>query len=199
MSEFWDNRYSESGFAYSKSPNLYFKKFIYELKPGKLLLPAEGEGRNAVYAAANGWKVTAIDSSQVAREKALKFASENNVKFEYFISDVKDFEYPEEEFDAAALIFAHFPPDIRTIVHQSVVKSLKPGGKLILEAFNKKQINNNSGGPKEIFRLYNIEYLKNDFRDLNILELAELETELDEGKYHLGKSDVIRLFAEKLI
>ena len=55
MKEFWDTRYAEIDFAYGKTPNTFFKDSIDKLTPGKLLLPADGEGRNAVYAATKGW------------------------------------------------------------------------------------------------------------------------------------------------
>jgi len=197
MKEFWDERYSVSEFVYGKQPNEYFSKKLDELKPGKLLLPAEGEGRNAIYAAKKGWQVTAIDFSSKAKEKALLLAEENNVGIEYIIIPVEEYNFPEDKFDAAALIFAHFSPYLRARIHNLVVKSLKPGGTLIIEAFNKKQINNNTGGPGDISMLYNIEELQNDFPDLNIKELKEYQIGLSEGKHHEGNADVIRLLAEK--
>ncbi len=193
----WDERYSTPEFIYGKEPNVYFKTVIDDLKPGKVLLPSEGEGRNAVYAAKMGWKVTAIDFSFRAKEKAMRLAEDNNVEIEYIISPVEKYSFPESEFDAVALIFAHYSPDLRTLIHSSVVKSLKQGGTLILEAFNKKQIENNTGGPKDLSLLYDSGILQNDFRKLIIKELNELEVELSEGKHHEGKADVIRLVACK--
>jgi SAM-dependent methyltransferase len=197
MQEIWDEKYSVPEYIYGKNPNDYLKYILDNLEPGKLLLPSEGEGRNAVYAAKKGWKVTAIDFSFKAKEKSMRLAEENNVEIEYIITPVEKYSFPESEFDAVALIYAHYPPDLRTLIHSSVVKSLKQGGTLILEAFNKKQINNNSGGPKDLSLLYDSGMLKNDFRDLIIKELNELEIELSEGKHHEGKADVIRLIACK--
>ncbi|MBN1634400.1 MAG: class I SAM-dependent methyltransferase [Ignavibacteria bacterium] len=197
MKEHWDYKYSASEYIYGKNPNEYFKYILDTLEPGKLLLPSEGEGRNAVYAAKKGWSVTAVDFSIKAKEKALKLAEENNVKINYVISHVEKFIFPEKKYDAVALIYAHYPPDLRTLIHSSVVKSLKPGGTLILEAFNKKQINNNTGGPKDLSLLYNTKILNNDFHYMITKELNELEIELGEGKHHEGKADIIRLFSVK--
>ncbi|HEY5535729.1 MAG TPA: class I SAM-dependent methyltransferase [Ignavibacteria bacterium] len=196
MKEFWDKRYSDPEYVYGKQPNEYFSKVLDGLKPGKLLLPGEGEGRNAIYAAKKGWEVTAIDFSLQAKEKAIKFASENNVEIDYIVTSIENYSFPEREFDAAALIYAHFPPDIREKIHTSIAKSLRPGGTLIIEAFSKKQIYNNTGGPKELFLLYEIEELRNDFRDLIIEESQEFKIELTEGKYHKGIADIIRLKAK---
>lgn len=61
MEAFWNNRYKEKEFAYGIAPNQFFKESINKLKiKGTILLPAEGEGRNAVYAAKKGLKVTAF-------------------------------------------------------------------------------------------------------------------------------------------
>lgn len=197
MKEHWDYKYSASEYIYGKNPNEYFKYILDTLEPGKLLLPSEGEGRNAIYAARMGWKVTAIDFSTKAKEKALRLSEENNVEIEYIITPVEKYSFPESEFDAVALIYAHYSPDLRIFIHNSAAKSLKPGGTLILEAFNKKQIYNNTGGPKELSLLYDTGILQNDFRDLVIKEINETEIELSEGKHHEGKADIIRLLSIK--
>ena len=195
--EFWDKRYSEENFAYGTKPNIYFKQNIDELKPGNLLLPGEGQGRNAVYAAKLGWQVTAIDISSAAKQRALKFAKENNVNINYYVTPLEKFDFPQNEFDAAALIFTHFTPETRNKIHSLIIKSLKSGGILIMETFSKKQIGNASGGPKELSMLYNPDDLLNDFKGMEILESYETQTNLDEGIYHRGKADVIRMVVKK--
>jgi 2-polyprenyl-3-methyl-5-hydroxy-6-metoxy-1,4-benzoquinol methylase len=195
--EFWDKRYSEENFAYGTEPNLYFKQKIDELKPGKLILPGEGQGRNAVYAAKRGWQVTAIDLSSAAKQRALKLAEENNVEIEYCVTPLEDFNSRENEYDASALVFTHFPPETRNKIHSLIIKSLKSGGILIIESFSKKQISNTSGGPKELLKLYTLDDLLNDFKEMEILESYETQTNLDEGTYHRGKADVIRMVVKK--
>ncbi len=108
---FWNKRYAEPDYAYGKEPNEHFKHVIDGLKPGKILLPGEGEGRNAVYAAIKGWKITAIDLSNEGRNKALKLAAENNVDIEYTVSTFDEYNFTENEYDAIALIFVHFNQD----------------------------------------------------------------------------------------
>jgi SAM-dependent methyltransferase len=197
MSDFWDKRYSEPSLAYGKEPNVYFKQKIDLLQAGKLLLPGEGEGRNALYAAINGWKVTAIDSSFKAKEKALALANKKKIKIEYIVSQIEEYDFHKEKFDAAALIFVHFPPEKRKKIHEAIINSLKPGGLLIIEAFSKKQIVRNSGGPRSIEMLYDLDDLLIDFKEMNIEESYETQIDLHEGKYHRGIADVIRIFAKK--
>ncbi len=148
---FWDNRYSETAYTYGTQPNVYFKKQLDAIpKPGRLLLLAEGEGRNAVYAAQKGWAVTAVDFSEKGKEKALILAAEQGVQLDYQIADIGQYDMLQNgPWDAIGLIYAHFLPETRPEIHQKCVQALRPGGQLILEAFNGKQINRSSGGPKD--------------------------------------------------
>ena len=136
-------------------PNEFFKKQIGQLSPGKLLFPAEGEGRNAVYAAGLGWEVSAFDISEEGRRKALKLARIHQVAIDYRMSDWQNVSYPEEAFDALAFIFVHLPSAQRYLFHEKMQKYLKPGGILIMEAFSKNhlvynQVNEKAGGPRAV-------------------------------------------------
>ena len=198
MKESWNNRYSNREYVYGTQPNDYFKQEIEKLSIGKLLLPAEGEGRNAVFAAKLGWDVHAIDMSERGKEKALKLAKENNLDFQYDVSALQDFQYTENEYDALALIYAHFPPLLRNKIHQKLIGSLKSDGILLLEAFGKKQFGKKSGGPPAIEMLYSIEELKTDFTNFDFIEEIEMEVELSEGELHKGTAEVIRIKARKI-
>lgn len=197
MNKFWDERYSSDDFVYGKEPNEFFKSEIDKLPPGNLLLPSEGEGRNAVYAAKLKWTVDAFDQSEKGKEKCELLAKENNVQINYTVADALEINLNENYYDMLALIFAHYPSRIRKQVHQKCIKALKPGGLLVLEAFNPLQLNNQSGGPKDIDMLYTTEILKDDFADLTIKYLEELSVDLSEGKHHSGKGDVVRVLATK--
>jgi len=193
----WDIRFGGEEFFYGREPNVFFADFLStQSKKGKLLLPAEGEGRNAVYAAKLGWDVRAFDSSMVAREKTLKFADSEGVKVSYMFEDIASYEPEISKYDLIALIFAHLPVDIRTTFHQKMVQSLKPGGILLVESFAKEQINNHSGGPPNLEMLFSTEILKNDFSVLTIKKLCQEQVFLDEGHHH-GKADVVRFIGVK--
>lgn len=193
----WDERYSAEEYIYGTEPNEFFKQQIYLMDAGKLLLPGEGEGRNAVYAALKGWLVDAVDFSYAAKEKALKLAELKSVHINYFVSDLNEFHYPENYYDAVGLFFVHLPSDIRKTVNEKIIASLKVGGKIILEAFNKLQINNNSGGPKDINLLYDEKDILESLKHLDILMIESTTTELNEGNFHKGKADVIRFVGKK--
>ncbi|MCH7515627.1 MAG: class I SAM-dependent methyltransferase [Bacteroidetes bacterium] len=195
--EFWDERYSSIGFVYGTEPNIFFKDELNKLTPGNILLLGEGEGRNAVYAAVKGWNVDAVDFSIIAKEKALKLAEENSVSINYEIADLSKYKPKSNYYDAAAIIFLHLNPKIRSDVHSKVVDSLKPGGTLILEVYEKEQLGKDSGGPQNIDMLYSKEELKNDFRLMKINLLEKKRIHLDESHHHKGEAYVLRFVGEK--
>jgi SAM-dependent methyltransferase len=193
----WDQRYADAEYVYGTDPNDFFKQELDRLQPGKILLPAEGEGRNAVYSAGKGWEVWAFDQSEVGRKKALKLASGRGVSIRYDLHDLATVEYPENYFDAIASIFVHTPGEKRQAIHRNLVRFLKPGGTLILAGFTKEQLKFNSGGPKEISWLFSKEELTTDFAGLRIQSIDQPETEIREGDFHRGRASVIQLVAVK--
>ena len=194
---FWNERYADSEYAYGTDPNKFVAKILASLSPGRILLPCDGEGRNAVYAAGQGWDVLALDQSVSGREKALKLAASKNVTINFIVADCLSYDYPTGAFDAVVLCYAHFPATQRQLLHQACVHALKPGGTLILEAFSKDQIGNPSGGPRSAPILYDIEELKDDYRDLKHVTATSVDTELDEGLYHVGPASVVRFVGRK--
>lgn len=198
MSLHWDERYNRKEYVYGSTPNVFFENQLTDLKPGVILLPCEGEGRNALFAAQSNWNVVAFDSSEVGKNKAMALATQNNVSYDYQILDVNEANFEPESFDVIALIYAHFKPQLRSKFHATIQRWLKPGGKIILEAFNPEQLNYNSGGPKDLDMLYSTDKLSKDFEGMKI-ELIETSTiVLDEGAFHQGDAAVIRFVAQKV-
>lgn len=198
----WNERYSSEAFAYGEAPNNYLKEQLELLTPGNILFAAEGEGRNAVFAATMGWQVTAFDISEAGRSKANTLAQKHNVSIDYKIGELETLNFEINQFDAIALIYAHFPASIKSSYHQQLSKYLKPGGTIIFEAFSKKHLdyiakNENVGGPKDLASLFSIEEMQSDFSGYNFKQLAEMEIELNEGLYHNGVGSVIRCVAQK--
>ncbi|MDL2145438.1 class I SAM-dependent methyltransferase [Flavobacterium tructae] len=200
--ERWNDRYSAEEFAYGTAPNNYLKESLEKQDIGTILFPAEGEGRNAVFAAKLGWKVSAFDISSEGRNKALKLAESENVILDYQIGELETLHYQPEQFDAIALIYAHFPAEIKSAIHKTLDQYLRKGGCIIFEAFSKKHldylaINDKVGGPKDIASLFSIEEIKSDFPNYEIITLEEKEIELNEGLFHNGKGSVIRFIGKK--
>jgi SAM-dependent methyltransferase len=194
---FWNNRYAENETVYGKEPNQFFKSFIDSHKPGSILLPAEGEGRNAIYAASRGWQVDAFDFSEEALKKAIELAEQNKVHINYRVAEIESFR-ATKKYDAVGLIYVHLPGSIRENFHRQIHHSLNSGGYLVFEAFAKEQIHFNSGGPKEPSMLYDAPTVCNDFPFLHIISCGQKEIELNEGPFHKGKAAVLQLIGQKL-
>jgi ubiquinone/menaquinone biosynthesis C-methylase UbiE len=203
MKEFWNERYSQAAYAYGISPNKFYMKSFGELSlSGKILFPAEGEGRNAVYAARKGCEVWAYDISEKGKEKAMMLAEQFNAPVNYLVGTLDQHNFEKETFDAIVLIFAHLPLSLRSESHKSLFKLLKPGGYIILEAFNKQHIafrkkNPEIGGPGELNMLLSTEEIKQDFRNISIVLLENTEVDLKEGIYHNGRGSVVRFIGIK--
>jgi len=197
MKEIWEQRYSKSEYVYGKEANVYFKSIINRLRPGRILCISEGEGRNAIYAAMNGWQVYATDFSENAKLKALKLAAENSVTIDYEVCPIQNYYFRDHYFDVIALIYSHFDLQTREELYQKIKTALTPNGCIIIEMFNPLQVANSTGGPKDIQLLPEISEFEKHFTDFEFLELKEDVINLDEGSLHQGKSNVIRAFARK--
>lgn len=197
MKTFWDERYAGQQYVYGKEPNVFFRQELDKLSPSRLLLPAEGEGRNAVYAAGHGWEVDAFDYSGSALKKASQLAQEKKVTINYMLSDLQSFKWPENTYNAIGLFFVHLQPADRIFLHEQAMKALQAGGVLILEGFAKEQLPLSSGGPKNLEMLFSKTMLAKDFSDFSLQLLERESVILNEGAYHRGHAEVIRMIVKK--
>ncbi len=197
MKDFWNQRYKDNEWVYGEGPNYFFKQFIDSHKQGTLLLPADGEGRNSIYAAAKGWQVDAFDYSEVARSRALFFAEQKHVNINYELKDIETFK-ANKKYDAVALIYVHLPEKIRKQFHKEIYDSLKPGGFLVLEAFAKEQLEYESGGPQDEALLYDAPSICSDFPFLHLISCEQTVAELNEGPFHKGKAALLRMIGQRL-
>ena len=198
-SNFWDERYSGEEFIYGTEPNQFFKEQINKiLKPGKLILPGEGEGRNAVYAARAGWQVDAIDQSKIAKQKALMLTQKYAVQINYKVIDLNNFSPEKNNYNAAAVIFVHLHPIERVELHKKLIGSLTKGGILILELFSKNQLGKESGGPQDISMLSSVEEIQSDFQNIKTILIEERNLYINEGSKHSGEASVIRFVGKKI-
>jgi SAM-dependent methyltransferase len=200
--EQWDERYQQTRYAYGREPNQFFKRVLDDLTPGLILMPADGEGRNGVYAATRGWKVTSCDLSVEGKTKALQLARDSNAKIEYQVGDLEDLSFGKESFDVIGLIYAHFPAEKRSALHRKLIGYLRPGGIIILEGFGKGHLEFKKhfpriGGPADLDSLFSTSEIAEDFANFHIKSLEETSTLLNEGHYHIGQGSVVRFVGQK--
>ena len=194
----WDERYDHPRYFYGEEPNAFLASRLPGLPPGKALFLAEGEGRNAVFAARLGHRVLAVDSSAVGQRKALDLAGRAGVPLDYRCADVLADKWDVDPWagrpwDLVVLCFAHLPPEDAATMHARAVKALAPGGRLVLNSFSKAQLGRTSGGPPRLDWLHDLGELKAQFEGLVFEHALEREVELGEGVGHRGLAMVIEL------
>jgi len=195
----WDERFSQPEPVYGESPNAFLSQQAKaRFQPGmKLLVPADGYGRNGIWLARQGFQVHTVDLSPVGVERARKAALAAGVAMTIEQADLTSWNWPADNFDGIFSIFLHLPAEMRAKVHASMLRAVKPGGLIVLEAFTPAQLQHSSGGPKQVELLYTADILRGDFASAQPLELEEKETHISEGQMHSGPASVVHAVFRK--
>ena len=193
----WDERYAVAEFVYGKEPNTFLAEHYLKLPKGKVLSLAEGEGRNAVFLAAHGYEVTAVDASLVGLDKGRQLAHELGVHVEWIHADLNDFDLGLHQWDGIVSIFCPLPSSIRQKLYQKLPQALKPGGVFMLEAYTPDQIGRGTGGGNSHDVMQTVISLIAELPGLTFNHLQELEREVVEGIYHTGNGCVVQAIALK--
>ena len=197
----WNERYNEAEYVFGTEPNDFLRQVFDNIPAGgKVLCLAEGEGRNAVFLAEQGYKVTAMDLSEVGLNKALKLASDKGVDIKIEVADLADYQFGEAQWDGIVSIWAHLPESVRQYVHTQITPALKPAGVFILEAYTEQQLTMEAvGGPpatqKERFE--SLAILRTELADLEEVIGTEKLRMISEGKRHQGLSAVVQYLGQK--
>ena len=192
----WDDRYAGSDYLFGTAPNDFLKSVTNRLTPNsQILCLADGEGRNGVYLATLGHKVTAIDQSRVGLEKAKKLAEQKQVSIETIEADLAEYDLGVESWDCIVSIFFHIPSAVRAHIYPRIITALKPGGILVLESYTPEQLNHGTGGPPIADLMLTKDELAQNFSEMNLEHLQELERDVIEGAGHTGLASVVQLLA----
>ncbi|MEI6234978.1 MAG: class I SAM-dependent methyltransferase [Planctomycetota bacterium] len=193
----WNERFSATEYAYGKAPNTFLAENVAAIPKGKVLSIAEGEGRNAVFLAKQGYTVTAVDASHAGLEKAKKLADENGVSIELIHADLADFDFGESTWDGIVSIFCPLPSELRKSVHQKIIAALKPHGVYLVESYTPDQLKHGTGGGNSVDVMLTEALLKSELQGLTFKHLIELERDIIEGIYHTGLGAVVQAIAVK--
>jgi 2-polyprenyl-3-methyl-5-hydroxy-6-metoxy-1,4-benzoquinol methylase len=195
----WNKRFENADFIFGVEPNQYLRAQASLLTPGgRVLCVADGEGRNSVWLARQGLRVDAFDISEVGVAKARRLAADSGVAVDYSVADCDHWAWPAATYDAVVAIFVQFAdPPMRDRLFANMVRSLKPGGLLVLQGYTPRQLEYKTGGPPIVSHLYTEALLRASFAALDLIELREYEAELTEGTQHRGRSALIGLVARK--
>jgi 2-polyprenyl-3-methyl-5-hydroxy-6-metoxy-1,4-benzoquinol methylase len=195
----WNKRFQQVDYLFGVEPNEYLRANAARLAPGsRVLCVADGEGRNSVWLARQGYRVDAFDISEVGVAKARKLAAQAGVDVDFHVADCDEWRWNADTYDAVVAIFVQFAdPSMRERLFANMVRTLKRGGWLILQGYTPKQLEYKTGGPPFVSHLYTQELLREHFAMLRTAELREYEAALTEGTQHSGRSALIGLVAEK--
>lgn len=200
--EFWNARFSEDGFSYGDRASRLLLSFSDFFRPGqRALVPACGEGRDAVFLAKCGLEVTGVDISSAGLEKTQQLAKRENVSLTLIEADLGEWDWPVDAFDHVVANFLHVPSPAREPLHANMIGALKPGGYLFLEGFRKEQLDyqakHQSGGPPDSDMLFAPSDLGNDFANAETIAFWTGEETLTEGPYHTGPAALVRAVFRK--
>lgn len=193
----WDKRYSTDEYAYGIEPNNFLKNYCNYIPKGKVLSLAEGEGRNAVFLAKQGYSVTAIDSSIVGIDKGQKLAKRNGVEVAFIHADLVEFDLGLNQWDGVISIFFPLSSLQRKILYKKIVNGLKKNGVFLLEAYTPEQLKFGTGGGEAMELMQSKKSLIDEFTGVSFNHLVELERNVIEGTYHTGMASVVQAIAIK--
>jgi protein-L-isoaspartate O-methyltransferase len=196
----WNEKYDRDDFFYGTEPNDFLRVASLILpENAKILSLAEGEGRNACYLAQQGHQVSAVDSSEVALEKAQILAEARDLNIQYQLADLATYDMGIEQWDGIVAIFCHLPPALRQDVADKVVTALKPGGFYISEVYAKDQLQHTTGGPKDPELLIDLVEIQQSMPQLNWVHAQQIERQVIEGEGHTGLGWVSQVIGQKPI
>ena len=194
----WDERYQQGELTYGAEPNEFLVDRVGLLRPGNCLCIAEGQGRNAVWLAGQGFSVTASDQSRIGMERARQLAERRGVTLQTEVADLTDFDLGQERWDNVVSIFGHLPSGLRRDVHRRVTEALRPGGIFLLEAYTPEQLQTSgTGGPAESDMLLSLKTLTAELPELEIVLGREIVRDVNEGEFHKGEGAVVQFVGRK--
>ena len=196
--EMWDERFASQEYKYGKEPNMFLESHLQKIPKGKVLCIGEGEGRNSVFLAKKGYKVTALDYSIEGLKKTEKLAKENSVDLELIHTDVTKYNFEQSEWQGIVSIFCHLDKDNRKKVHKECVNALSANGIFLLEAYSPDQLKYETGGPKSLELLMDLKDVKEELIGMDFLLSREIVREVSEGSLHKGLGSVIQIIGKKV-
>jgi 2-polyprenyl-3-methyl-5-hydroxy-6-metoxy-1,4-benzoquinol methylase len=146
--EDWDQRYVEKELVWSAGPNQFVAEVLDATPPGRALDLATGEGRNAIWLAERGWRVTAVDFSTAGLAKARTLAEARGVEVDWVAADVREYDAPGA-FDLVLIAYLHLPAAQNAAVVRRAAAAVAPGGTFLLVGHDRTNIAEGIGGPQD--------------------------------------------------
>lgn len=150
----WNRRYAGEELVWTAQANRFLVAEASGLTPGRALDVACGEGRNAVWLAERGWRITGVDFSDVAIEKARGLATARGVEGEWIAADLLDYRPEPLAFELVLVFYLQLPADLRRPILRAAAGAVAPGGTFLLVAHDSDNLADGYGGPQDPRVLY---------------------------------------------
>ena len=192
--ERWNARYqSVDDYMYGTAPSQFVVANVDRIPANaNVLCVADGEGRNGVWLAEQGFTVTSVDASHVALKRAEALAQERGVSLKTVMANLVQWHWPQERYDAVVCVFIQFVGSRRRQeIFNHAIKALKPGGTFLLHGYRTEQIQFGTGGPPHMDNLYTESSLRRELSSLEKLQIRSYDAEIYEGSGHAGMSALV--------
>jgi SAM-dependent methyltransferase len=182
--EDWNARYATTELLWTAEPNLLFAAEVEGLTPGRALDLACGEGRNAVWLAERGWRVTGIDFSDVALAKAERLAASRGVEVEWVVADVVGYDAGQASFDLVAVLYLQLPHSELARALRGAAAAVAPGGTLVVLGHDTSNLTDGYSGPTDARVLFTPEDVVAELGGLEIVraERVRRTVPVDDGE-----------------
>lgn len=177
----WDARYAERQLVWGAEPNRFVVEELTDQPPGAALDLGAGEGRNALWLAGRGWRVTAVDFSAVAIDRGRALAATRDVIVHWVVADVREYRPPVGAFDAVLVAYLHVRPSERASVLERAAAALAPGGRILVIGHDESNLRDGVGGPQDPTVLYTPDAITAELPGLTVrrAERARRPVEVD--------------------
>ena len=146
----WNRRYASGDRVHTTAePNRFLVAEVNDLAPGTALDVACGAGRNAVWLAERGWRVTAVDFSSVALGMARRLAAACLGRIEWIEADVVTWTPPALAYDLVCVLYLQLPADLRRQALAHAAGAVRPGGTLLVLGHDALNLAHGWGGPSK--------------------------------------------------
>ena len=181
----WDDRYRGSELVWTSEANRFLVAEAAGLAPGRALDLACGEGRNAVWLAERGWRVTGVDFSEVGLEKAKALAQTRGVDPDWIAADLLEYQPEPAAFDLVIVFYLQVPRSDRSRIVARAADAVASGGTFLLVAHDSANIEHGHGGPQVPAVLYTSEDVVSDLSgsglEIERAERVERPVETEDG------------------
>lgn len=172
--EAWNQRYADAELVWSAEANRFLVEEVVDLPPGRALDLGAGEGRNAIWLAERGWRVTAVDFSNIGLQKARRLA-ERRGEVNWIEADLRSYSPAQRAFNLVVLVYIHLPGEERRALVRRAADAVAAGGTLLVIGHDRSNIEEGYGGPQDPTILFSSDDIADDLAGIEELRVVRAD------------------------